>query len=82
MTCLEDAEELWLPLVTKTNSFATEQSRSETPSSSKWTPVTMKTNVMFTMAILQLPARTDLNWLCQTTVPKAMLRDKIGRAHV
>ena len=54
-------EELWLPLVTETNSYA-KQNRSDSPSSSEWRPVTVKEIKAFiglcvTMGILQLPGK-------------------------
>ncbi|KAJ8405604.1 hypothetical protein AAFF_G00315840 [Aldrovandia affinis] len=79
-------EELWLRLVTETNLYA-EQSRNETPSSSKWTPVTMTEMKTFiglcvAMGILQLPARRDYwrqkKWLFQTNFPEAMARDRFA----
>ncbi|KAJ8416172.1 hypothetical protein AAFF_G00381940 [Aldrovandia affinis] len=79
-------EELWLRLVTETNLYA-EQSRNETPSSSKWTPVTMTEMKTFiglcvAMGILRLPARRDhwrqKKWLFQTNFPEAMARDRFA----
>ncbi|KAG1927364.1 piggyBac transposable element-derived protein 4-like [Pimephales promelas] len=77
-------DELWDMLVTETNRYA-EQTRGQTPTNSKWKPVSkteMKTFVGLCLAfgILKLPARRDFwrqtKWLYQTNVPKAMARDR------
>lgn len=79
-------EELWMRIVTETNVYA-EQSRSATPSNSKWLPVTvteMKTFVglCLAMGVLDLPARRDYwrqkKWLFQTNIPQAMSRDRFA----
>ena len=76
-------EELWDLLVTETNRYA-EQAR-QTPTNSKWTPVSkteMKTfiGLCLTFGVLKLPSRRDYwrqtKWLYQTNVPKAMSRDR------
>ena len=77
-------DDLWDMLVTETNRYA-EQTRGQTPTNSKWNPVSkteMKTFVGLCLAfgILKLPARRDFwrqtKWLYQTNVPKAMARDR------
>ncbi|KAK0139206.1 PiggyBac transposable element-derived protein 4 [Merluccius polli] len=77
-------EELWMRLVTETNLYA-DQTRSTTPSKSKWVPVTvteMKTLVglCLAMGILRLLSRRDFwrqkKWLFQTTIPQAISRDR------
>ncbi|XDV26565.1 hypothetical protein PO909_030223 [Leuciscus waleckii] len=79
-------EELWMQLVTETNLYA-EQSRSATPSNSKWVPVTiveMKTviGLCLAMGILDLPSRRDFwrqkKWLFRTTIPQAISRDRFA----
>ena len=79
-------EELWMRLVTETNLYA-EQTRSATPSNSKWVPVTvveMKTFVglCLAMGILELPSRRDFwrqkKWLFRTTIPQAISRDRFA----
>ena len=71
-------------LVTETNQYA-EKMHAQTPTNSKWNPVSkteMKTFVglCFAFGILKLPTHRDY-WrqtksLYQTTVPKAMARDR------
>ena len=77
-------EELWMQLVTETNLYA-DQTRSATPSNSKWVPVTVKEMKTFVglclaMGILRLPSRRDFwrqkKWLFRTTIPQAISRDR------
>ncbi|KAK0141086.1 PiggyBac transposable element-derived protein 4 [Merluccius polli] len=77
-------EELWMRLVTETNLYAA-QTRSATPSKSKWVPIIvteMKTFVglCLAMGILRLPSRRDFcrqkKWLYRTTIPQAISRDR------
>ncbi|KAK0142031.1 PiggyBac transposable element-derived protein 4 [Merluccius polli] len=77
-------DELWDTLVTETNRYA-EQVRAQTPTTSKWTPVSkteMRTflGLCLCFGILKLPARRDYwrqtKWLYQTSVPRAMSRDR------
>ena len=79
-------EEMWMRLITQTNLYA-EQTRSATPSNSKWDPVTiheMKTFVglCLAMGILELPSRRDFwrqkKWLFRTSIPQAMSRDRFA----
>ncbi|XP_063757603.1 piggyBac transposable element-derived protein 4-like [Eleginops maclovinus] len=79
-------EDMWMRLVTQTNLYA-EQTRSATPSNSKWEPVTiveMKTFVglCLAMGIIELPLRRDFwrqkKWLFRTTIPQAMSRDRFA----